>query len=823
MTEQSLPAPLQNPPERLTWPLLIILFLGSGCAALIYEIVWFQLLEMVIGSSAVSLAVLLGTYMGGMGAGSLFLSRLVPARRHPLRVYAAIEAGIGIMGLAILFGMPAVVRFYSASAGHGLGGLLLRGAVSALCLLLPTLLMGATLPAVSRWIESTPRGVSRMGLLYGINTLGAVAGCLLAGFVLLRVYDMAVASFVAVGLNAAVAVIALILAGRTKHRAAAPEPRPDRELRPPGTRAILITIALSGLCALGAEVVWTRLLSLLLGGTVYTFSIILAVFLAGLGLGSCVGSFLARQTTRPRAALAVCQILLTAAIAWAAFMAAKSLPFWPINPTLSRSPWFGFQLDIVRTLWAVFPAACLWGASFPLALAAIVVPGRDPGRAVGSVYAANTAGAIVGALGFSLFLIPGIGTQQSQRLMIVLSAAAALAALFSAYQSSRAADRPRTERIFRDPATTAAILAGTAVLTVLAAWSVPKLPWDLVAWGRSILTRGIQASPLYVGEGMNSSVAVTLLDGGIRNFHVGGKVEASSDAQDMRLQRMLGHVPAMLHPNPRSVLIVGCGAGVTAGSFVVHPGVERIVICEIEPLIPKVVALYFAGENHGLLDDPRVEIVIDDARHYILTTRETFDIITSDPIHPWIKGSAALYSKEYFELCRRRLKPGGLITQWVPLYESNPDAVKSELATFFDVFPRGTIWANDLQGMGYDVVLLGQESPLKVDLESLEQKMNDPAYEAAADSIREVGFSSAVGLFSTYAGQGPDLRTWLKDAAINRDRNLRLQYLAGMGLNQTQGLNIFDDILSFRRYPEEIFSGSAEQVEILKKLLQLTK
>ncbi len=174
-------------------PLLLVLFLGSGCAALIYEIVWFQLLEMVIGSSAVSLAVLLGTYMGGMGAGSLLLPRLVSPRRHPLRVYALLEAGIGLCGLAILFGMPAVVRVYSAVGGHGFLGLVGRGLVGAICLLLPTLLMGATLPAVSRWIETTPRGVSWLGLLYGGNTLGAVGGCLLAGFYLLRVHDMAVA------------------------------------------------------------------------------------------------------------------------------------------------------------------------------------------------------------------------------------------------------------------------------------------------------------------------------------------------------------------------------------------------------------------------------------------------------------------------------------------------------------------------------------------------------------------------------------------------------------------------------------------------------
>src|SRR6185436_19802980 len=258
---------------------------------------------------------------------------------------------------------------------------------------------------------------------------------------------------------------------------------------------------------------------------------------------------------------------------------------------------------------------------------------------------------------------------------------------------------------------------------------------------------------IYSGEGMSSSVAVGI-DGDLdltRTFHVSGKVEASSMPHDMRLQRMLGHIPALVHPKPRSVLVVGCGAGVTAGSFVVHPEVERIVICELEPLIPQVVAPYFEAENYGVIKDKRVEVVYDDARHFILTTQEKFDVITSDPIHPWVKGAAVLYTREYFELCKRRLKPGGVITQWVPLYESNAAAVKSEVATFFEVFPNGTVWANNKDGGGYDVVLLGQVGPAVVDLNTLMQRMNQPGYGPVIASLSDVNFSSPVDLFSTYA------------------------------------------------------------------------
>jgi spermidine synthase len=349
--------------------------------------------------------------------------------------------------------------------------------------------------------------------------------------------------------------------------------------------------------------------------------------------------------------------------------------------------------------------------------------------------------------------------------------------------------------------------------------SVPQTPWQLVAYGRQIATTNYGANAVYFGEGMNSSVAVSETEGGARFFHVSGKTEASSLHKDMRLQRMLGHIPALLHPNPKSVLIVGCGAGVTAGTFVLHPSIERIVICDIEPLIPQVVATYFNVENHGVIRDPRVEIVYDDARHFIATTRETFDVITSDPIHPWVKGSAVLYSQEYFELCRRRLNPGGLLTQWVPLYEANRPVVQSEIATFFSVFPHGTIWANDDDGFGYDTVMLGQVAPLKIDIEALQQRLERPDHAAIQSALKDLGFSSAVDLLSTYAARFPDLENWLSAAEINHDRNLRLQYLAGLQLDSTKGADTYVEILAHRQFPTDIFLASPDRLKALQEAL----
>ena len=810
--------PSQEPdlPASRPWlPVLLLLFFGSGCAALIYEIVWFQMLQLVIGSSAVSMGVLLGTFMGGMCLGSLVLPRMISARRHPLRVYALLEAGIGIFGILILFGMPKAVWIYSAHVGAGLGGILLRGLFAAAWLLPPTILMGATLPAIARWVKATPSGISWLGFFYGGNIAGAVFGCLLAGFYLLRIHDSVVASFVAAAINGIVALTAFVLSIKARY-----EVQIAREQSPIATGENLaasnskttpwlvhLTIALSGMTALGAEVVWTRLLSLTLGGTVYAFSIILAVFLFGLGIGSGVGAALARSHPRPWALLGGCQFLLTAAIAWTAYALAKSLPYWPIDPSLTTNAWLIFQLDLARCLWAMLPATLLWGASFPLALAA--VRNRDPARLVGGIYAANTVGGILGGLGFSIIFIPLMGTQQSQRLLVGISAAAALLVFVAFAWKSR--------RTTASALGGAVILAALVLVPVTLAGGIAKVPGELIAYGRYAATWFGQIQILYVGEGMNNSVAVSQsLTGDVRNFHVSGKIEASSEPQDMRLQRMLGHLPALVHPHAQSVLVVGCGAGVTAGSFTVCPDTKQITICELEPLVPRLASQYFGRENFGVVNDPRTRIIYDDARHYILTTRDKFDIITSDPIHPWVKGSATLYSREYFELVKSHLNPGGIVTQWVPLYESDTNVVKSEIATFFQVFPDGTICSNDDKGKGYDLVLLGQAGPAKINLDEIENRLAQPESSAVAASLHEVGFRSATDLFATYAGQARDLAPWLKDAQINRDRNLRLQYLAGLHANWYHSDDIYKAMIAYRKFPDTLFAGSDESIMTLK-------
>ncbi len=817
---QSNPPPgVQSTPVTRFLPILLLLFVGSGCSALIYELVWFQMLRLAIGSSAVSLGVLLGTFMGGMCLGSLGFFRIVSVRCHPLRVYALLELGIGVIGLTLLFVLPLACHAYTSFASSGMPGILLRAGLCAVGLLPPTVLMGATLPAVARWMETTPEGVAKMGFFYGANIAGAVFGCLLTGFYLLRVHDAMVATYVAVAINAIVAATGLILAAAARYEAVACDTSRHESARQRAEWSVYVAIALSGMSALGAEVIWTRLLSLMLGATVYTFSIILAVFLIGLGIGSSIGSMLGGRTTRPGVALGMCQFLLMGAVAWSAYSLCVSLPHLPIDVSLSSSPWNTFQLDMMRCLWAILPAACLWGASFPLALAAAARRSQDPARLAGGVYAANTLGAIIGALLFSMSLISWLGTQRSQQCLIAFSAAAAV--LMLAPTIRRAVPAKHTVR-WRRVSGVAIGLCGIVTLSgsvLVLIWSVPRVPAGLVGYGRYLPTYQNLPDFILVDEGLNASIAVSEFPDGVRNFHVSGKVVASSEDQDMRLQRMLCHLPALIHPAPKSALIVGCGAGVTAGSFVIHSDMQRIVICEIEPAIPPAAEEYFGRENYDVMRDPRVQIVYDDARHYVLTGDERFDIITSDPIHPWVKGAASLYSKDYYQLCKQRLNPHGVVTQWVPLYETNLAAVKSQIATFFEAFPNGTIWSNDIVGEGYDIVLLGQVTPTKIDLNQLQERLDRAEFRPVLESLQEVELGSALKLLTTYAGQAAELQTWMNGAQINDDRTLRLQYLAGMGLNRYESEAIFDTLVAWRRYPDDLITATGMQGRALRAVL----
>jgi spermidine synthase len=818
--------------------MLLVLFAASGCAALIYQVVWFQLLSFAIGASALSLGALLPTYLGGLCIGSLLLPRYVSRKADPLRVLGVLELAIGALGVVALYAIPALGNLYSAWVGTGAGGLALRLLVAVLALLPATILMGATLPAVAPWTEAGGDGAARLGRLYAANVAGAVAGCALGGFYLLRVHDAHVATFVAVALDITVGLASFALAAaRTPQQiatSASTAPMSATTLRATTsfvTRAkpavsiawpILAAAALSGMTALSSEILWTRNLSLLFGGTVYAFALLLAVFLFGLGAGSAAGATLGGRIDARRA-LAWCQLALCAAIGWGAYAIARALPYWPLDVTLPPTAALTLELDLLRASIAILPAALLWGASFPLALAASMsertASERDSRRTVSTLYAANTAGAIVGALATSFVLIPMLGSTRTQQLAIIAAAGSALLLLLTDRRGVSATPGGRFVQFDAWVVMRCAVSLGAAIAL---AWSIPPLPPALVAYGRFLPTRGQDANVVYVGEGVAASIAVTREPSGIITYHNAGKTQASTYPQDMRLQRMLGHLATLIPERPRSVLVIGLGAGVTAGAASIDPAVEHVVVAEIEPLASKVAKDYFADANHGVVTNPKVEIRVDDGRHVLATTREKFDAITSDPLDPWVKGAAALYTREFWELCKSRLSDDGVVTAFLQLYETAEGAAKSEVATFFSAFPHGALFVNTVNGRGYDAVLVGRANDAPIDVDLIERRLAEPSYERVARSLREVRFDSALDLLGTYAGGAADMSGWLGKAALNTDRGLRLQYLAADGLNAQLADDLYRQIMARgARFPERTFVGSPLAIEGLRQRLRL--
>jgi len=787
-----------------------VMFLMSGCAALIYEVVWFHLMRLVIGASALSVGIVLASFMGGMFLGSLLFPRYVSTDKHPLRVYALLELGIGACGLLMPLILPAIRYVYVGLVGYGSLGIALRSVIATVMLIPPTALMGATLPAIARRYAAGRRGMSSLAWLYTANTAGAVLGCLLSAFYLLAVWDVWVATVTAAALNFAIGLYGL-RAAKTAPLLAQPAPvasaRPERKRhRPPGIdiRIVYLVAGLSGLTSLGGQVVWTRLLTLLFGATVFAFAIILAVFLAGLGIGSALAAYLLKRGTSAVRGLAWSQLLLVPTLFVSGLVLGRYLPFASPPSLTPVSALHG--LHVIRAAVVILPSAVLWGMSFPLALAAASTEDADTGRSSAYVYAANTIGAIVGALAYSFWIVPAFGSSWAEKLLAIGAGISAAAVMVGMARARRRTGKARQEPLLHPAWALGAGVLGAALM--------PSFPPIFLAHGRYIWWVDQKDRFPYVSEGAASTVAVHVGPDGYRNFHVSGRVEATNNPSDLRTERLIGHLSGLPHPHPESVLVVGMGGGVSAGALALYPEVKRIVICEIEPRVVGATRL-FAKENYSVLDDPRVEVVFDDARHFLATTREKFDVITSDPIHPWVRGNSILFSKEYYNIVRERLKPGGLATQWVPLYETSELAIKIQMRTFMDAFPNGTVWNTNVSGKGYDVVLVGGEQPLTIDLDDMERRIsqNPRLYQ----SLAEVKIHNAVELVADYGASGSDMRQWLAGVPANRDFSLKLEYISGLALNAGEADPIYAHMVAGHTFPKVV--GNPARVADLRRRL----
>jgi len=751
------------------------LFAASGLSALMLEIVWFEMLQRVIGGTAQSMSLLLGCYMGGLYLGSLLLPRYVSTARHPLRVYGLLECGVAALALISIVALPRISDWYY-SAADLLGAGPIKAGLAIAVLMPATTLMGATLPAVARLVESNQTGWSRIGSYYAANLLGAVAGTVLAGVVLLPLVGLLATSVVAAAISGTAGIAALLLARGVPFQFAPPKclQRSSPDVR---YRWLPIIVALSGAAALGSQIVWTRLLTMLYGASVYAFTIVLAVFLLGSSGGSALGAAAVRRGVSGMRLIACGQLLVAGLIPFNSLLINELLPQWTSeygNPLVMR-----YGIDALRTAIVVGPPTLVWGATMSLAFGSVGSM-SEAGRATGSLYAANTLGAVVGALLIGLICIP-LDLRFASQVIVAGSVAAALLAWVRALPF----DRPRSA--------TARVSAAIASVGAVLVYLMPSVDSRLIAYGHSTEQWSNSHRIAFAADGAFASVAVSEdPDNRHRSFHVGGKVVASTLPRDMRLQLMLGAIPALAHPNPKSVLVIGAGAGVTAGTFVDMPNIERIVICEIEPAVVTAARDHFRQQNRGVFDDPRTEIVYDDARHFLASTDERFDIIASDPLHPWVKGAASLYTVEAFELARSRLGPSGVLALWIPLYQTSEAAVKSQIATADTAFESVSLWRSDPTGIGYDLVMLASMHSIALSSEVARQRLSSNGHLAAR--LRAAGIASPADLLVARIGATDELSPWLADARINRDRHLHLQYLAAQAFDQYDAHLILESI-----------------------------
>ena len=783
---------------------ILVLFFLSGAAGLVYEVAWARSLGLVFGGSHLAVSTVLAVYMGGQALGSALIGRRSDATTRPLRLFGLLEIGVGVSVLPFMALMAIYPTLYGPLArlaeDDPLYLTFLRTAFACLAMIVPTTLMGGTLPVLARFSTAGGEGVARrLSILYAVNIFGAVVGTLAAGFLLIRSLGVN-ATLLTAGLVSLAAGTSSLLLDRLPGA-----PRPTATIAPPSPagetargataweqrvrRLVLAGIALSGFCALGYEVLWTRMLTLVVGTSVYSFAIMLAAFLTGLGFGShAFGWIRARAAAGPRSAArifaaaqaaigitALAATLLMRDLPGAAARIRALLPFSDMTEFGSRL----FASSGVAFAYMVVPAFFM-GLAFPAAAEVWSAGRREVGGAVGRLLAANTIGAILGAIASGFLLIRMFGIERSLHMLVAVNLGAALAV---------AAGLGRRRWLPVLPVA-AAVLAITA-RAALPSWG---RVWDedyfaIYTNNRSFDTpeearRHIQGvEVLYYHEGVNETVSVIRPVTSVMIFNVNGRPEASTVAKDVQVQMALGHLPMLLHPAPRRVFVLGTGTGMTLGAVSVHPEVERLVLAEIEPGVLGV-ARTFERWNHRVLDDPRLRIVFNDGRNHLATTRESFDVITADPIHPWSGGAGYLYTVEYFRSVAARLAPGGIACQWLPLYEMTVHDMKTVVRTFAEAFPHVLIWMTY-----YDAVLVGSRDPILVDEPELERRMTQPA---VRDDLAAVQMGSADDLLSYFLTGTDGARAFGRDGALNTDDNVVLEFSApaSQGIAGLDGRNV---------------------------------
>ncbi|MGY6412385.1 MAG: fused MFS/spermidine synthase [Alkalilacustris sp.] len=741
-------APL--PPHQL--PLLGTLFVLSGAAALVYQVLWVRELGLLFGSTAEAAALTIAIFFAGIALGGWLFGRLAGRLRRPLAAFGLVEIGVGLTALGHFLVADTYFALYPAlhAAVGGVPALetAAKALVAATILLPPAILMGGTLPLIGQHVVRAPDGLGRSGsALYALNTAGGAAGALAAGFVLPVWLGFSGAYLLAVGTDIAVGLAALVLARRAGPVAAVPgqaaapaAPRGSVGVADPSLPRGLWAVAfLSGFATLAVEVIWTRLFAQVLQNSVYTYALVLTVFLAALALGATVANALARLA-RPAPAVVLTGLLLASA----AVVAGTPHLFHHLTDGLSylggRRDFAGYVAEVARVaaLTMLIPGAVL-GAVLPYLLRLLQTTGRPPGETLGRLIAVNTTGAILGALAGGFLILPTLGAWQG------LWTLAALYLLLPL-----ALPLPRAFRHLR-----LAAPAGVLALTLL----MPPLDSIRLRTGEALVE---------MREGTAAHVAVIRRDDAhfirVNNFYTLGGSGALVPERNQTL------IPLLLHPDPEEIFFLGMGTGISAGAgLLADPA--RVTVCELVPEVIDLARAHFRPYVNGLFDDPRVTIWPEDGRQCLARSRATYDLIIADLFTPWRAGVGNVYTVEHYRLAARRLNPGGAYVQWIPLYQVSRTELDIIAATMAEVFPELTLWRGDLYPERSILALVGRMDAAPLDPGTLARQWraltvapdtdNIPDDILTARALKFYAGNAASGLFA-HAPLNTDDRPWIE-------------------------------------------------------------
>lgn len=753
-------------------------FFLSGAAGLIYQVAWAKALGLIFGHTVYATAVVLAVFMAGLASGSVHLGRRAKDHTNPVALYGRIELLIAATGALSLAGLAAVRSLYvivhPVVSGAQIPLIALRLLGVTMVLFIPTFLMGATLPIlVHSFVSSSSNLGAGVSQLYWVNTLGAVAGTLIAGFILIPTWGLRVAICCGATLNGLAGLVAFWVSN-ANHSAPAVKvlPRKVNYERKSAEQTsfglLLFLFAVVGSTAFAYEIAWTRLLAITIGSSTYAFTLMLAAFLFGTVIGSAFfhrffgGGRKVSIATLSRTQIGIGMAALSSLVL-SPWMAA-------IVPELLRKgdqDFGGLVLtQFVVSALAMLPTAIFFGFNFPIFVVLVDQGDRDQAASsvtVGKAYAANTIGCIVGAVVTGFWLIPWLGSFR------VIGLAAAINLLLALVLDSRAPQRGALHLATDIGCFVLAVIVGFSSLF----YNRPLLMLSAVLYGNShqrhLTFREVVATTdlVFAEDGVNDSIAVVRTDANV-SLRVNGKVDASTG--DARTQLLLGHLGAALHPKPRRVLIIGFGSGMTTSAVARYPDVEEIDCVEIEPAVMHA-APYLGSLNRGVLSDSRVHVVFDDARNFLLTSRQKYDLIISEPSNPWIAGVATLFTDEFYAAARQRLAPGGMFVQWVQSYSLDPADLRMIMATFAPHFAEVTLW----RGEETDLLLLGRTDTAPLQFNHLRGLWQD---QALRSDIESIDVRQPEGVVAYFLLDDAPIRKLAEGGTLNTDDHTLLEYHA---------------------------------------------